>query len=140
MADLRGSEQSATRWTTPSRVSRHARRDILSTMSVRFGVFVPQGWKMDLTEIADPVDQYEAMTAAAQAADAGPWDSIWLYDHFHTVPEPTMETTFESTTLPGGNSLKMVGQGSSKSCLMPRETFFSSWLIERMIASTSSPL
>jgi F420-dependent oxidoreductase-like protein len=67
-------------------------------MSVRFGVFVPQGWKMDLVEIADPVEQYEAMTAVAKAADAGPWDSIWLYDHFHTVPEPTPNTTFECWT------------------------------------------
>ncbi|HEY0001192.1 MAG TPA: LLM class F420-dependent oxidoreductase [Actinoplanes sp.] len=67
-------------------------------MSVRFGVFVPQGWKMDLVEIADPVEQYEAMTAVARAADAGPWDSIWVYDHFHTVPEPTPNTTFECWT------------------------------------------
>jgi hypothetical protein len=47
-------------------------------MSVRCGVFVPQGWKMDLNEIADPVEQYEAMTEVARAADAGPWDSILL--------------------------------------------------------------
>ncbi|MGH3097382.1 MAG: LLM class F420-dependent oxidoreductase [Streptosporangiales bacterium] len=67
-------------------------------MSVRFGVFVPQGWRMDLTEIADPIEQYEAMTAVAKAADAGPWDSVWLFDHFHTVPEPTHETTFECWT------------------------------------------
>ena len=67
-------------------------------MSVRFGVFVPQGWKMDLVEIADPVEQYEAMTAVARVADAGPWDSIWLYDHMHTVPEPTLNTTFECWT------------------------------------------
>ena len=25
--------------------------------------------------------------------------SIWVYDHFHTVPEPTMETTFECWTI-----------------------------------------
>jgi len=25
-------------------------------------------------------------------------DSIWLYDHFHTIPEPTLETTFECWT------------------------------------------
>ena len=68
-------------------------------MSVRFGVFVPQGWKMDLVEIADPVEQYEAMTAVAKAADAGPWDSVWVYDHFHTVPEPTINTTFECWTV-----------------------------------------
>lgn len=36
-------------------------------MSVRFGVFAPQGWRMDLTEIADPIEQYEAMTAVAKA-------------------------------------------------------------------------
>ncbi|GAB7042676.1 MULTISPECIES: LLM class F420-dependent oxidoreductase [Catenuloplanes] len=68
-------------------------------MTVRFGVFVPQGWRMDLTEIADPVEQFEAMTAVAKAADAGPWDSIWVYDHFHTTPEPTVNTTFEAWTI-----------------------------------------
>ncbi|MFC5261456.1 LLM class F420-dependent oxidoreductase [Kribbella qitaiheensis] len=65
---------------------------------MRFGVFVPQGWRMDLVEIADPVEQWEAMTAVARAADAGPWDSIWLFDHFHTVPEPVRETVFEAWT------------------------------------------
>jgi F420-dependent oxidoreductase-like protein len=64
-----------------------------------FGVFVPQGWRMDLTEIKDPVEQYEAMTRVAREADKGPWDSIWVYDHFHTTPEPTMNTTFESWTI-----------------------------------------
>jgi len=68
-------------------------------MAVRFGVFVPQGWRMDLTAIADPVAQFEAMTEVAREADAGPWDAIWVYDHFHTVPEPTMHTTFESWTI-----------------------------------------
>ncbi|MEU4562638.1 LLM class F420-dependent oxidoreductase [Actinoplanes sp. NPDC023936] len=68
-------------------------------MSMRFGVFVPQGWRNDLDEIADPVEQYEAMTKVAKLADAGPWDSIWVYDHFHTFPEPTMNTTFEAWTV-----------------------------------------
>ena len=68
-------------------------------MAVKFGLFVPQGWKMDLTEIADPVEKFEAMTAVAKAADSEPnWHSIWLYDHFHTVPEPTIEATFEAWT------------------------------------------
>jgi F420-dependent oxidoreductase-like protein len=68
-------------------------------MSVRFGVFVPQGWRMDLNEIADPVAQYEAMTAVAVAADGlAVLDSIWVYDHFHTVPRPTLNTTFEAWT------------------------------------------
>lgn len=68
-------------------------------MSFQFGVFVPQGWRMDLTAIEDPVEQYAAMTTVAQEADKGPWDSIWVYDHFHTVPEPTMNTVFESWTI-----------------------------------------
>ena len=56
-------------------------------MAVQFGVFVPQGWRMDLAEIKDPIEQYEAMTRVAQAADAiGAYDSIWVYDHFHPVP------------------------------------------------------
>ncbi|HWS39435.1 MAG TPA: TIGR03560 family F420-dependent LLM class oxidoreductase, partial [Actinoplanes sp.] len=68
-------------------------------MSIGFGVFVPQGWRMDLVEIEDPIEQYEAMTAVAKLADAGPWDSVWVYDHFHTVPEPTMNTVFEAWTV-----------------------------------------
>jgi F420-dependent oxidoreductase-like protein len=68
-------------------------------VAVKFGLFVPQGWKMDLVGIDDPVEQYEAMTSVARDADAGPWDSVWVYDHFHTVPKPTLETTFECWTV-----------------------------------------
>mgnify|MGYP000899827561 CR=1 FL=1 len=71
-------------------------------MAVKFGVFVPQGWKMDLVGIADPSEQYEAMTRAARVADGLSYDSIWLYDHFHTIPTPTMETTFECWTSTAG--------------------------------------
>lgn len=72
-------------------------------MSVKFGVFVPQGWRMDLTEIADPIEQYEAMTNVAKVADSIPtFDSIWLYDHFHTVPVPSKNTTFEAWTSTAG--------------------------------------
>ncbi len=39
------------------------------------------------------------MKGLAQHADAGPWESIWVYDHFHTVPEPTSEATHEAWTL-----------------------------------------
>jgi F420-dependent oxidoreductase-like protein len=65
----------------------------------RFGVFVPQGWRMDLNAIADPIAKFEAMTTVAKEADKGFWDSIWVYDHFHTVPEPTMNAVFESWTI-----------------------------------------
>src|SRR5690348_18251564 len=69
-------------------------------MAIQFGVFVPQGWRMDLVEIADPIEKYEAMTNVAKAADQlEVFDSIWVYDHFHTVPTPTLETTFECWTI-----------------------------------------
>ena len=39
-------------------------------------------------------------TGLATHADAGDaWESIWVYDHFHTVPEPTDEATHEAWTL-----------------------------------------
>jgi F420-dependent oxidoreductase-like protein len=61
-----------------------------------FGIIVPQGWRMDLVDFADPSDAYEAMSRVAQQADGLGFYSIWLYDHFHTVPRPTQEVTFES--------------------------------------------
>ena len=65
---------------------------------MRFGLFVPQGWRLDLAGI-DPADQWRAMLGVAHAAEAGPWESVWVYDHFHTVPMPTAEATHEAWTL-----------------------------------------
>ena len=67
-------------------------------MTLKYGLLVPQGWRMDLVGIADPVEAYETMTRVAQEADALGFDSIWLFDHFHTVPQPTQEVTFECWT------------------------------------------
>jgi F420-dependent oxidoreductase-like protein len=68
-------------------------------MAMQFGTFVPQGWRMDLVEIDDPVEQYEAMRRVATGAEVLGYDSIWVYDHFHTVPTPEIETTFEAWTI-----------------------------------------
>ncbi len=65
---------------------------------MRFGLFVPQGWRLDLVGIA-PADQWQAMSSVAALAEAGPWESIWVYDHFHTVPMPTEQATHEAWTL-----------------------------------------
>jgi F420-dependent oxidoreductase-like protein len=65
---------------------------------MKFGVIVPQGWRMDLVGIKDPVEAYETMTRVAQTTEELGYDSIWLFDHFHTVPVPTQEVTFESWT------------------------------------------
>lgn len=64
-------------------------------MSVKFGVLVPQGWRLDLVAIKDPVEKYEHMTRFAKEAERLSYDSIWVYDHFHTVPTQELETNFE---------------------------------------------
>ncbi|MBV9232151.1 MAG: LLM class F420-dependent oxidoreductase [Chloroflexi bacterium] len=67
-------------------------------MSLKFGISLPQGWVMELASIKDPVEAYEAMTRVAQTADELGFASAWLVDHFHTVPRPSQEITFECWT------------------------------------------
>ncbi len=65
---------------------------------MRFGLFIPQGWRLDLAGI--PTEKHwQVMRDLADHADAGSWDSLWVYDHFHTVPIPTDEATHEAWTL-----------------------------------------
>ena len=65
---------------------------------MRFGLFIPQGWRHDLVGI-EPADQWRVMSDIAAHADQGQWESIWVYDHFHTVPVATEEATHEAWTL-----------------------------------------
>jgi F420-dependent oxidoreductase-like protein len=63
-----------------------------------FGVFFPQGWKMELASIADPQDKWsKAVDIAVLAEDLG-YDSLWWYDHVHNVPVPAHETVLECWT------------------------------------------
>ncbi|WP_029144809.1 LLM class F420-dependent oxidoreductase [Microbacterium luticocti] len=68
---------------------------------MRFGTFLPQGWRFDLVDI-DPAEHWSTMRGLAQQADAGPWESLWVYDHFHTTPVPSEEATHEAWTLMAG--------------------------------------
>ena len=63
-----------------------------------YGIIVPQGWRLDLASYSDPVEAYEAMTITAQEAEALGYRSLWLYDHFHTVPIVTQDMLFECWT------------------------------------------
>jgi F420-dependent oxidoreductase-like protein len=66
---------------------------------MRFGLFIPQGWRLDLVGIA-PERQWEVMRDLATYVDKGSaWDSLWVYDHFHTIPMPTSEATHEAWSL-----------------------------------------
>jgi len=69
---------------------------------MRFGVFVPQGWRFDLVGIPD-AEQWDVMNELALHVDADPgWESLWVYDHFHTTPVPSDEATHEAWTLMAG--------------------------------------
>src|ERR1700759_2487859 len=85
---------------------------------MRFGVFVPQGWRLDLTGI-DPAAQWAAMLDVARAADDSPFESIWVYDHFHTVPIPTDEPMHEAWALMAafGAATSRVRLGQMCSCM-----------------------
>ena len=67
-------------------------------MTLKFGAIVPQGWRLDLVDIPDPVAKYEAMSRATLEAEAAGFESAWLYDHLHTVPTPELESVFECWT------------------------------------------
>ena len=63
-----------------------------------FGVFVPQGWKMELAGIEGAENKWnKAVEIAVKAEELG-FDSIWVYDHFHNVPVPAHEAVFECWT------------------------------------------
>jgi F420-dependent oxidoreductase-like protein len=65
---------------------------------MRFGFFIPQGWRLDLVGI-DAAKHWQVMRDLAAYADDSAWDSVWVYDHFHTVPMPTGEATHEAWSL-----------------------------------------
>jgi len=64
---------------------------------VKIGVIVPQGWTGEY-DGWEAEAAWKRSVAVAQQADRLGFESIWLYDHFQTVPRPTDELTFESFT------------------------------------------
>jgi F420-dependent oxidoreductase-like protein len=65
---------------------------------MRFGAFVPQGWRLDLVGI-DVSDQWRVMTDIARTIESSGFESLWVYDHFHTVPVAAQQETYEAWTL-----------------------------------------
>ncbi len=65
---------------------------------MKIGAFIPQGWRMDLSGI--PVEeQWETIIQSANKIENLGYESIWVYDHFHTVPTPTQDPTYECWSL-----------------------------------------
>ena len=65
---------------------------------MRFGAFVPQGWRMDLVGIRAE-RQWDTIRGVADAIEQCGYHSVWVYDHFHTTPLPSREATHEAWTL-----------------------------------------
>ncbi|GAB3578424.1 LLM class F420-dependent oxidoreductase [Calidifontibacter terrae] len=90
---------------------------------MRFGAFVPQGWRFDLVGI-EPARQWQAMADLARRFDDhNGWESLWVYDHFHTTPEPSGEATHEAWTLMSAFAAvtQRVRLGQMCSCMSYRE-------------------
>ncbi|MEZ0239432.1 MAG: LLM class flavin-dependent oxidoreductase, partial [Chloroflexota bacterium] len=64
---------------------------------MKIGVVVPQGWAREYSGFTPDQAWARTVALAAQSERLG-FESVWLFDHFHTVPEPTDELTFESFT------------------------------------------
>ena len=64
---------------------------------MKLGVIVPQGWTGEY-DGWEPAAAWARTVGVARQAEALGAESIWLFDHFHTVPKPTDELTFESFT------------------------------------------
>ena len=63
-----------------------------------FGVFFPQGWKMELSSIDGAEAKWNRAVEVAELAEELGYDSLWWYDHFHNVPRPAHEAVFECWT------------------------------------------
>jgi F420-dependent oxidoreductase-like protein len=65
---------------------------------MKFGAFAPQGWKMELADV--PVEeQWSKQLEVARRAERLGYDTVWVYDHFHTVPDKSQDPTFEAWTV-----------------------------------------
>lgn len=62
---------------------------------MRIGIVVPQGWTGEYRG-RTAVDAWARTCSVATEADRLGFDSVWVFDHFHTIPEPADEITFES--------------------------------------------
>ena len=65
---------------------------------MKIGVIVPQGWTREYGGW-QATDAWARARDLASQVEALGFESIWVFDHFHTVPRPSQELTFESFTM-----------------------------------------
>jgi F420-dependent oxidoreductase-like protein len=66
-------------------------------MTMKFGLFLPQGFGGELVAGTDPLAAYQTITATAQTADECGYETVWVVDHLHNAPG-TQGLMFESWT------------------------------------------
>jgi len=68
-----------------------------ATAPLRFGVFAPQGWKLEYTGWS-AADAWARTVELAQLAERAGYDHLWVYDHVETVPRREPTHVFEAFT------------------------------------------
>ncbi len=64
---------------------------------MQVGLLIPQGWKYEYNGW-DPAKAWARTLELARDAEELGFESEWVFDHFHTTPDPEDEITFESFT------------------------------------------
>ena len=64
---------------------------------MRVGIIVPQGWTGEYQGVS-PGQAWARTLEVAQRVESLGFESAWLFDHFHTTPEPLDTITFEAYT------------------------------------------
>src|SRR4051812_27271132 len=70
---------------------------VRSAPVTKFGAFVPQGWKLELSGLKADEAWATAKDVARKAESAG-YDHLWVYDHVETVPRREPTHVFEAWT------------------------------------------
>ncbi len=84
---------------------------------LEFGVFVPQGWKLEYTGWS-AADAWARSVELARLAEELGYDHIWVYDHVETVPRREPTHMFEAFTMLSALSQQTsrVGLGQLVTC------------------------
>ena len=88
-----------------------------SGSSLRVGVFIPQGWKLEYTGWSGP-DAWGRSVELARLAESLGYDDLWVYDHVETVPRREATHVFEAFTMLAAISQQTsrVGLGQLVTC------------------------
>ncbi len=67
------------------------------TGAIKYGAFVPQGWKLEYVGVDGPT-AWARSVELAQQIEAWGYDHLWVYDHVETVPRREPTHVFEAFT------------------------------------------